>query len=53
MDATKIRRELDWRPSLDFEAGLALTVKWYLNNRDWVKGVTSGAYRRERLGLGS
>jgi len=52
MDATKIKRELDWRPSLDFEAGLKLTVQWYLNNREWVKGVTSGSYRRERLGLG-
>lgn len=53
MDATKIKRELNWRPSLEFEAGLALTVKWYLQNRDWVEGVTSGAYRRERLGLGN
>jgi dTDP-glucose 4,6-dehydratase len=51
IDATKIRGELGWRPKLDFEAGLRLTVQWYLENSRWVERVTTGVYRRERLGL--
>jgi dTDP-glucose 4,6-dehydratase len=51
IDASKIQRELGWRPQQDFEAGLALTVQWYLQNPHWVERVTSGSYRRERLGL--
>jgi dTDP-glucose 4,6-dehydratase len=51
MDISKIRRELGWGPTVDFEAGLALTVRWYLDNPQWVERVTSGKYRRERLGL--
>jgi dTDP-glucose 4,6-dehydratase len=51
IDAGKIRRELGWQPQQDFESGLALTVKWYLDNSPWVERVSSGAYRRERLGL--
>ncbi|HEY4308817.1 MAG TPA: dTDP-glucose 4,6-dehydratase [Pirellulales bacterium] len=51
IDATKIRRDLGWRPQQDFESGLALTVDWYLANRTWVERVTSGSYRRQRLGL--
>jgi dTDP-glucose 4,6-dehydratase len=45
MDTTKIQRELGWRPSVDFETGLRHTVQWYLDNRGWVDGVTSGEYR--------
>ncbi|WP_445621071.1 dTDP-glucose 4,6-dehydratase [Kushneria sp. Sum13] len=45
IDAGKIARELDWRPQESFESGLRKTVAWYLDNPDWVKGVTSGAYR--------
>jgi dTDP-glucose 4,6-dehydratase len=52
IDATKIRRELGWRPAHDFEAGLAKTVRWYLDNRAWCEAVQAGRYRRERLGLG-
>ena len=52
MDTTKIERELGWQPSMDFESGLKTTVQWYLDNPEWVAGVTSGSYRRERLGLG-
>ena len=37
----------------DFEDGLALTVRWYLEHRDWCESVQSGKYRRERLGLGA
>lgn len=45
IDAEKIRRELGWQPRQRFEAGLRATVEWYLANTDWVRGVTSGAYR--------
>jgi dTDP-glucose 4,6-dehydratase len=50
IDASKIHHDLGWRPLQDFETGLALTVDWYLANRRWVERVTSGSYRRERLG---
>lgn len=45
IDATKLASELDWWPAEAFEAGLAKTVDWYLDNEAWVTGVTSGAYR--------
>jgi dTDP-glucose 4,6-dehydratase len=51
IDASKIRRELGWRPKESFESGLARTVDWYLANPTWVERVTSGRYRGERLGL--
>jgi dTDP-glucose 4,6-dehydratase len=51
MDTRKIQRELGWQPREDFDAGLARTVRWYLDHPQWVEGVTSGTYRRERLGL--
>ena len=51
IDATKIRNELGWEPSINLEAGLADTVAWYLNNTKWTERITSGKYRRERLGL--
>ena len=44
--------ELGWAPRRDLEEGLARTVRWYLDNRDWCEAVQSGSYRRERLGLG-
>ena len=50
VDTEKIRRELGWQPAVDFEAGLAKTVRWYLDNSSWVERVTSGGYRRDRLG---
>lgn len=53
IDASKIERALGWRPQESFESGLRRTVAWYLENRDWVERVTSGKYRRERLGLSS
>jgi dTDP-glucose 4,6-dehydratase len=46
IDATKINRELGWKPSVTFEEGLALTVDWYLANEEWLTHVTSGAYQR-------
>ncbi len=51
VDTTKIHAELDWKPTLDFESGLELTVRWYLDHPEWIQRVTSGVYRRERLGL--
>jgi len=45
IDATKIKEELGWIPSLQFEQGLVLTVDWYLNNTVWLKNVTSGTYQ--------
>ena len=51
IDATRIRRELGWRPRHSFEEGLGETVRWYLDHRDWCEAVQSGKYRRERLGL--
>lgn len=46
IDATKIERELGWRPAETFETGIAKTVRWYLDHQDWVENVTSGAYQR-------
>jgi dTDP-glucose 4,6-dehydratase len=45
IDATKIERELGWRPAETFETGIRKTVTWYLENTQWVENVTSGAYR--------
>jgi len=45
MDAHKIEQELGWRPRETFETGIRKTVQWYLDNEDWVKGVTDGSYR--------
>lgn len=44
IDASKINKELGWKPSVTFEQGLEITVSWYLNNSDWLQHVTSGAY---------
>jgi dTDP-glucose 4,6-dehydratase len=51
IDFAKIRQELGWTPRCDFAAGIRLTVQWYLENQGWVQRVSSGEYRRERLGL--
>ncbi len=45
IDATKINKELGWKPSVTFEEGLSLTIDWYLQNETWLKNVTSGAYQ--------
>jgi dTDP-glucose 4,6-dehydratase len=46
MDAGKIERELGWRPLETFESGIRKTVRWYLENEEWVRDVTSGGYRQ-------
>lgn len=51
IDSTKIRRELGWQPSYDFESGLAQTLRWYLDNRSWCETVQKGQ-QRARIGLG-
>lgn len=45
IDATKINRELGWKPSVTFEEGLSQTIDWYLENTEWLKHVTSGEYQ--------
>lgn len=44
IDASKIMNELGWEPSLQFEEGISKTVAWYLENKEWLKRVTSGSY---------
>ena len=45
IDCTKIKKELNWKRQFDFETGLANTVDWYLNNKEWIDNVRSGEYR--------
>jgi dTDP-glucose 4,6-dehydratase len=51
IDASKIERDLGWRPQETFETGLRKTVEWYLTNRPWWERVRTGVYRGERLGV--
>jgi len=46
IDASKIERELGWKPAETFETGIRKTVQWYLDNQAWVQNVTSGAYKQ-------
>ncbi|RTL49063.1 MAG: dTDP-glucose 4,6-dehydratase [Sphingobacteriales bacterium] len=46
IDATKINKELGWKPTVTFEEGLNETIDWYLNNGEWLQQVTSGAYQQ-------
>lgn len=46
IDASKINKELGWKPSVTFEEGLSETIDWYLNNHEWLNNVTSGAYQQ-------
>lgn len=45
IDATKLERELGWKPAETFETGIQKTVQWYLDNQEWTEGVLSGSYR--------
>jgi dTDP-glucose 4,6-dehydratase len=45
IDASKINKELGWKPSVNFEEGLEKTINWYLSNQEWLQNVTSGAYK--------
>jgi len=53
IDATKLKRELGWAPTVAFEQGIARTVDWYLDNAGWVQRVLDGSYRMERMGQGA
>jgi dTDP-glucose 4,6-dehydratase len=53
IDASKIERELGWRPTETFASGLEKTVRWYLENRQWWARVLDGSYRLERIGTRS
>jgi dTDP-glucose 4,6-dehydratase len=46
IDPTKIKEELGWYPETTFEVGIGKTIKWYLDNEEWMKNVTSGDYQR-------
>lgn len=46
IDASKLNKELGWKPSVTFEEGLSLTIDWYLENTTWLKHVTSGEYQK-------
>ena len=50
IDASKIERELGWKPQETFESGIRKTVRWYLDNRQWWKRVLDGSYQLARLG---
>jgi len=53
INCSKITAELGWKPLESFETGLRKTVAWYLQNREWCENITSGKYKRERLGAGA
>ena len=46
IDATKIHRELGWKPQESFDTGICKTIQWYLDNQEWVRNVTSGDYKK-------
>ena len=51
IDAGKLQSELGWAPRENFESGMARTIRWYLDNRDWWQDILSGRYQGERLGI--
>ncbi len=51
IDASKIRRDLGWEPSVTLDEGLRRTVRWYLDNRDWWQAIQARGHKLERLGL--
>ena len=46
IDSTKLQKELSWEPSLQFEEGIEKTVRWYLDNQEWMDNITSGEYEK-------
>ena len=46
IDSTKLQKELGWEPSLQFEEGIEKTVRWYLDNEEWLENITSGEYEK-------
>ena len=51
IDATKIKKELDWYPEETFNSGMYKTVHWYLNNKVWYENILNGNYQLQRLGV--
>lgn len=51
IDASKLERELGWRPQESFESGIDRTIRWYLDNEDWWRPILAKSYAGERLGL--
>ena len=49
IDSTKLQKELGWEPSLQFEEGIEKTVRWYLDNQEWMDNITSGEYEKYYL----
>ena len=50
IDCSKLKAELGWRQTVDFDAGLARTIDWYLTNEDWWRPLREARYAGERLG---
>jgi dTDP-glucose 4,6-dehydratase len=46
IDPTKIEKELGWKPKYTFDTGITQTIKWYLDNQQWVQNIISGEYLR-------
>jgi len=46
IDSTKLQNQLGWKPSLQFEEGIEKTIDWYMQNEEWLKNVTTGAYQK-------
>lgn len=46
IDSTKLQNELGWEPSLQFEEGIEKTVRWYLDNQEWMENITNGDYQK-------
>ena len=53
IDPTRLKNELGWRPSIEFDAALRETVRWYAEHESWWQRIRSGVYRGDRLGLGA
>ena len=51
IDASKLKNELGWTPSMAFDQGMVRTVEWYVGNQAWVRRVLDGSYRMDRIGL--
>ena len=52
IDAAKVRKELGWTPSVSIEEGLRQTVRWYLDNEPWWRGILARGFTQDRIGLG-
>ena len=51
IESRKLQKEIGWEPSLQFEEGIEKTVKWYLENQEWMDHVTSGEYQKYYEGM--